>query len=117
MWLECTNSGQAQAWKLTEKIWRKSSDCDWPPISVGLIRGLAALTFNKDYNKDSERIRILIALTTWAIWKSKIKISMNDQDASPHETTQTLRDLILTLVRNSWNATCFMEEDRKTIRR
>ena len=31
MWLECTNSGQAQAWETTGKIWRKSTEKDWPP--------------------------------------------------------------------------------------
>ena len=37
MWLECTNSGQAQAWEMTEKIWHKSTERDWLPITLGLI--------------------------------------------------------------------------------
>ena len=117
MWLECTNSGQAQAWETTEKIWRKSTERDWPPITLGLIRGSAALTFEKDTNKDSERIKILISMTIWAIWKSKIKISINDENVPIHETTQTLKAQISNLIRNSWNATCFMEENRKASRR
>ena len=47
MWLECTNSGQAQAWETTKKIWRKLSERDWPPITLGLIQGSVALTFEK----------------------------------------------------------------------
>jgi len=56
MWLECANSRQAQAWETTKKMWCKSSERDWPPITLGLIRGSAAITFNEDFNKDSERI-------------------------------------------------------------
>ena len=52
-------------------------------------------------------------MTVWAIWKSKIKISINDEDVSIHETTLTLKAQISNLVRNSWNATCYMEENRK----
>ena len=37
MWLECTNSRQAQAWEMTKKIWCKSTERDWPPITLGLI--------------------------------------------------------------------------------
>ena len=56
MWLECANSGQAQACGLIEKAWRKSSGRDRPPITLGLISGSAALTFKEHFNKDSERI-------------------------------------------------------------
>ena len=44
-------------------------------------------------------------------------ITREDEDVSIHETTQTLKAQISNLVRNSWNATCFMEENRKTSRR
>ncbi len=113
MWLEYIHSGQAQAWEMTEKTWQKTSDIEWPPITLGLIRGSAALTFEKDFNKDSERLHILISMTTWAIWKSKIKNSINDQDVTTQETTQTLKGQISDLVRKSWNATRFMTEEMK----
>jgi len=105
MWLECTNSGQAQAWEMTKKMWRKSSERDWPPITLGLIRGSAAITFNEDFNKDSERIQILISITIWTIWKSKIKSSINNQDVTTNETTRVLKESISELIRKSWNAT------------
>jgi len=47
MWLECTQSGQAQVWEMTKKTWNKTSDREWPHITLGLIRGSAALTFKK----------------------------------------------------------------------
>ena len=45
------------------------------------------------------------------------QISINDQEVSEHETTQTLKELIANLVRNSWNAASFMEDKKKTDRR
>jgi len=89
---------------------------DWPTISLGLIRGSAAITFNGDYNSDSERLRILISMTIWAIWKSRNKNTINNQDVVPNETIETLKEMISNLVRNSWIATKFMEPKRKTIR-
>ena len=52
-------------------------------------------------------------MTVWAIWKSKIKISIQNQDVTPNETTQILKGLLTDLLTKSWNATHFMEEDRK----
>jgi len=116
MWLDCVNSGQAHAWETAENTWRKTSNREWPIITLGLIRGSATLTYEKDFNKDSERIRILISMTIWAIWKSKIKNSINDQDVTIHETSQVLKELISDLIRNSWNATLFMAEEMKVNR-
>jgi len=39
----------------------------WPNISTGLIKGITALSFEDDLSKDSERLRILISMTIWAI--------------------------------------------------
>ena len=49
----------------------------------------------------------------WAIWKSKIKISIQNQDVTPNETTQILKGLLTDLVIKSWNTAHFMEEDKK----
>ena len=84
---------------------------------MGLIRGAAALSFEKDISKDSIRIRTLISMTIWAIWKSKLKSSINNQDVSPNETTQLLKEMISDLVKKSWNATRFMEDGSKATRR
>ncbi len=112
MWLGCENSRQAQVWNMTKRTWQKSTDREWPTISLCLIRGAAALAFEEDFDKDSERLCILITMTIWAIWKSKLKNSINNLDIAPNEMTQVLKDLISDLVRRNWNKTHFMEEGR-----
>ena len=70
--MDYENSERVQAWRQTaENIWRKSTNRDSPAITLGLIRGAAALTFEGDIRQDSERI--LISMTIWAKWKSKLK--------------------------------------------
>ena len=87
----------------------------WPNISLGLIGGAAALSFERDYRKDSERLRILISMTIWAIWKPRNKYSINDQDVASIEIGETLKELIRELVRKSRNATRLMEGGRREI--
>jgi len=113
MWMECENSGQSLAWETTRKIWRKTTNRTWPTISMGLIRGAAALSYEHDFSKDSERLRILISMTIWAIWKSRNKNSINDQDVTANETREALKDLIQDIIRKSWNATRFLEGGRR----
>jgi uncharacterized Zn finger protein (UPF0148 family) len=113
LWLECNNSRQKQAWKMTRELWCKSTGKNWPDIMLGLIRGAAALTLEADTNKDSERLRILISMTIWAIWKSKLKISINDQGVAPNETTQILKESLSELARKSWDATRLMKGSKK----
>jgi len=115
MWLDCENNGQSLAWETARKIWIKTTDRTWPTISMGLIRGAAALSFEYDYSKDSERLRILISMTIWAIWKSRNKNSINDQDVTTNETREALKDLIQDLIRKGWNATRFLEGSRRMI--
>jgi ribonuclease HI len=66
MWLDCENSGQAQVWNVSERTWRRSTDREWPTITLGLIRGAAALTFEEDFSKDSERLRISVDTRAWS---------------------------------------------------
>jgi len=54
IWLECENNGQSQAWRTAETIWHKLTTRNWPPISMGMLRGAAAISFKNDYSKDSE---------------------------------------------------------------
>ena len=115
LWLECKHNGQDISWKTARNIWSKTTCRSWPNISLGLIRGTPAIRFENDSNKDSERIRILITLTVWTIWKSRNKSSINDQDVSPYETAENLRNIISDLVRKSWNATKFMEVKARKI--
>ena len=84
----------------------------WPDISAGLIRGAVAVSFKHDHNRDPERLRILIFMTLWAIWKSRNKNSIRNQDAAANETREVLKHLLSDMVRKSWNATHFIEGDR-----
>jgi len=115
MWLECENNGQALAWETVRTIWQKTISRTWPNISTGLIKGIVALPFEYDLSKDSERPRILISMTIWAIWKSRNKHSILDQDVASSETRAVLKELIRDLIRKRWNATRFME-GRRSIR-
>jgi len=113
MWIQCEYNGQLLAWDMAKRIWNKSTDRDWPNISMGLITGIPALAYENDYMKDSERIRIIISLTTWAIWKTRNKSAMNNQEVTMIKARETLKNLITDLVRKSWNATRFMEDSRR----
>ena len=75
------------------------------------FRGAATLSFENDCSrsKDSERLRILVSITIWTIWKSRHKSSINSQDVASNETTEVL---LSDRVRKSWNATRFMEGGR-----
>jgi len=116
LWLSCEHNGQRQTWETTTNIWRKTTLRDWLAISLGLIRGSAVITFNDDHNSDSERLRILISMTLWAIWKSRNKNTINNQDVVPNETREILKEMISNLIRNSWMVTKFMEPTKRMIR-
>ena len=107
-------STTANKWHGTrQKEWNKSSDRDWPNISMGLIKAAPAMAFEHDSNKDSQRLRILISLTTWAIWKCRNKSTTNNEEISIIDAKETLKNLVTDLVRRSWNATKHMEKRRR----
>ena len=64
-------------------------------------------SFRNDHSTDSERLRILISMSIWAIWKSRNEKSINDQDVALSEAREVLK--LKDLVRKSGNATRFME--------
>jgi len=85
---------------------------------MGLIRGSPALSFENDLNKDAERLWTLISIMIWSIWKSRNKCTILDQDVTPNETRETLKEQIKDLIRKRWNTTQLMEEgERKTQQR
>src|SRR5882757_1529614 len=53
------------------------------------------------------------AMTIWAIWKSRNKNSILNQDVAPGETREVLKELIRDLIRKGWIVTCFMEDRRR----
>jgi len=98
MWTECKNNGQNLAWDTAKLIWHKTTTRTWPDVTMGLIRGATALTFEDNSSKDSERLQILISMTIWAIWKSRNKNTILDLEAVPSETRDTLKELIRDLI-------------------
>jgi len=72
--------------------------------------------FDDDYNRDSERLRILISLTVWAIWKARNKNTTSNQNVSLNESKELLKDLISSLIRNSWIETCFTNDKKRLTR-
>jgi hypothetical protein len=86
-------------------------------LSLGLIKGAAALSFEYDQNKDSERLRILISMTIWAIWKTRNKNSTNNQEVSTGEVGEEQVRLLKDLITKSWNVTRFLGGRRKNRQR
>jgi len=80
------------------------------------FREAPALSFEHDFSKDAEGLRILITVTIWAIWKSRNKSAITNQDVAPSETREILKELISDIKRKSWNATRFMEGVRRSDR-
>ena len=115
LWLQCEYNGQQMAWDMAKRIWNKLTDRDWLNISMGLIKGAPAMAFEHDNNKDSQRLKIFISLTTWVIWKSRNKSTMNNEEISTIEAKETLKNLVTDLVRRSWNMTKYKEKCRKVM--
>ena len=90
MWLECENKGQSLAWETAKRTWYGTSTRNWPDISLGSTRGAAALAFEMYDRKGAEGLCILITMTTRAIWKSRSKNSINDQDVASCEASEVL---------------------------
>jgi hypothetical protein len=101
---------------MAENMWKKTTSRNWSVITTGLIKGAPAIAFENDSNKDLERLRILISMSIWAIWKSRNKNTISDQDVARQEATKTLKGLQTDLVRKSWNAMRFMDGARRAIR-
>jgi len=89
---------------MTRSIWGKTTSRTWPNMTTDLIRGITAQSFKEDLTKDSERLRILVSMTIWAIWKSRNKNTIQDQVVTPNETRETLKELIRDIIRKSWNS-------------
>jgi exonuclease III/ribonuclease HI len=116
LWCECENNGQSECWKQAQQIWRMCTNKRWPNINIGIIYGTGALTIPRrdeppTLNSDVERIRILIALATWAIWKSRNKRAM--EPSYTDEAKKLLLELLKDTITKEWNATSFEPKRRR----
>jgi len=110
LWLDCRFNGQELAWKTAKQLWTKTTTLPWPTLSIGALRGVGAITLsdadgNPIRSHDSERLRILLCITLWAIWKSRNKLSIQNMPVAATETSNLLRLTLRELMTNSWNAT------------
>jgi len=55
-------------------------------------------------------------MTIRSIWKSRNKSTILDQDVTPKETRETLKELIKDLIRKRWSATRLLEEGERITR-
>jgi hypothetical protein len=119
LWLGCEYNGQNEAWETAKQLWTKAGGHEWPHISLGIIRGVGAITLTDNQGKpakdlSSERIRILVAMTTWAIWKVRNKHAILSQPVTPSEASNLLIELLKENLTKSWTALKFESDKAKT---
>ena len=115
LWCECENNGQNECWKQARRIWRKCTSKRWPNTNIGIIYGTGALTIPREestlQNADVERLRIVTALSIWAIWKSRNKRAMESGHAD--QARMLLSDLLKDTITKEWNTISFEPKRRR----
>jgi ribonuclease HI len=119
LWLECENNGQKEAWEEAKRIWKMCSKERWPHVSMGLLRGIGAIALSDRNGKplrtsDSERLRTIISLTIWTIWKTRNTITIRGESIQKQTTQKLLKEIIKDIIIKSWNALKYDSEKRKT---
>lgn len=107
LWLECEHNGQKQAWKKMKDLWYRTTSKRWPFLSIGLLRGIGALTLSDENGKplktkDSERLRIFITMTLWAIWKNRNNYAIQNIPVVPSEPGDLAMKMIKDLINKTW---------------
>jgi len=107
LWIECEYNSQRKAWQFARHIWQKSSQVPWPQTSIGLLAGSPAISLKERNGSESEskRMRIIIATTTWAIWKTRNKLTINDIPIRDTDAAELTKDLLTEMITKAWNAT------------
>jgi len=118
LWLLCPYNGQTSAWEMAKHIWRKTTDTEWPEISIALIRGAGAITLTDNQGEprtstDSERLRIIIANTVWAIWKTRNARTIQGELVHHEKTSELLKELIKDYITRWWNSLKFEKGKRR----
>jgi ribonuclease HI/exonuclease III len=118
LWLECENNGQKDAWKRAKEIWNKCTKKKWPQTSLGLLRGIGAITLSDANGRplrtvDSERLRIIISLTMWTIWKTRNSITIKGENTEKLNNQKLLTDIMKDIISKTWNALKYETEARR----
>jgi ribonuclease HI len=124
LWLDCQYNSQSQAWKTARRLWAKTTTQRWPRLSIGLLRGIGAVTltdFQGGPTRDmsSERLRIIISMTIWAIWKNRNNYAIQNRPVALSDASNLLIELLKDLITKSCNALKFETDkhrERKRLR-
>jgi ribonuclease HI len=104
LWLGCQFNGQREAWERAKEIWHRTSLQNWPDITLGLIRGLGAISLPNNEGKplishDTAKLQIIIAATVWAIWKSRNMRTISEMHTPPEEASRILTEMLQDLIK------------------
>lgn len=121
LWLECPYNGQTEAWKCASTLWKRTSKHPWPRLTIGLLKGISALALpdsqgNPTKDLDSERLRLIISMTIWAIWKTRNKHKIQNLPVTPIESAKLLKTMLKDLITQSHNSMRFEPEHRRSKR-
>ncbi|KAJ7744622.1 hypothetical protein B0H16DRAFT_1322072 [Mycena metata] len=83
--VQCNRPGQAEVWKLAEKLWLKKGHT-WPAPTVGAILGCRLATFKVDGRKsqaDARLYTILMTESAHLIWKLRCEFVVGREGKDP----------------------------------
>jgi hypothetical protein len=66
--------------------------------------------YGKDFHINSKRLRILISLNIWTIWKTRNQISINGTNLSNTAAANSLTEIIKDIITKQWNSLVFYKE-------
>jgi len=119
LWRECEYNGQYKAWLYAKILWQKSTRKPWPQISLALVKGSPAISLseqNADEN-ESKRMRIIISTTTWAIWKTRNRLTISQTPIKDTDAAKLTGELLKDMITKSWNAIRTEKKSRKEKKR
>lgn len=108
LWLGCQHNSQSNAWEYTRWLWNKTSKKPMPYPSIGLIRGSTAITLidgtNTPAHTDSTRMRLLVTITCWAIWKTRNNLAISNTPIERTDSAKLTREILQELLTRSYNS-------------
>lgn len=124
IWLDCPFNGQTEAWEEAKSLWERTSAWPWPQLNIGTLRGIGALTTTDEQGKPSkdmstERIRSIISITIWAIWKTRNNHAIQEKHTQTTDAKNLFIEILKENITKCWNALKFENErarSKKSIR-
>lgn len=123
--LDCQENETEMVWKLAKETWEKVSPQgkEWPPPTIGLIRGLGTMSLPLDEKEDeneeqakridqkmnTRRYRAIASEAAWMIWKIRNKRLFQEIAPNWKKTTEEWLDTIRRKIEIDF--TIVMQED------